>query len=63
MEQALRADPVWVAEQLANHQASAGLEHACELAQRSVLVGYLRGEPQEMTDELMSAVARLMRRG
>ena len=32
-------------------------------ARHCVVGGHAGGEPQEMTDELMSAVARLMRRG
>ena len=34
-----------------------------EHARHCVIGGQAHGEPQEMTDELMAAVARLMRRG
>ena len=32
-------------------------------ARHCVIAGHADGEPQELTDELMAAVARLMRRG
>src|SRR5215203_1295769 len=38
LAKSLRVDPVRIAEELAHHQASAGLEHARELGQRRLLV-------------------------